>query len=151
MVINLDTSAEALKMAEGNAALNGFRGRVQSLEGNAFQVLRLFSDRGEHFDSIILDPPRFAPTKASIESALRGYKDINLLAMKLLKPCGYLVTFSRLGMVSNELFQQVLFSVALDAKRDALILKRLSQSKDHPVPLTFPEAEYLKGFVWWVK
>jgi 23S rRNA (cytosine1962-C5)-methyltransferase len=146
-VINLDTSAEALRLAEENAAINGFAGAVQSLEGNAFQVLRKFRDEGEQFDAIILDPPRFAPTKATVPNALRGYKDINWLAMRLLKPGGFLVTFSCSGMVSPEMFQQVLFEAALDAKREVLIIERLSQSRDHPILLNFPESEYLKGFV----
>jgi len=146
-VINLDTSAEALRLAEENAALNGFEGRVRSLEGNAFQVLRKFRDEGERFDAIVLDPPRFAPTKAVLENALRGYKDINWLAMRLVKQGSYLVTFSCSGMVSPELFQQVLFAAALDAKREVLILERLTQSRDHPILLTFPESEYLKGFL----
>lgn len=149
-VINLDTSAEALKLAEENAAINGFVDAVQSLEGNAFQVLRKFRNAGEQFDAIILDPPRFAPTKATVPNALRGYKDINLLAMKLLKPGGFLVTFSCSGMVSPEMFQQVLFEAALDAKREVLIVERLSQSRDHPILLNFPESEYLKGFICWV-
>jgi 23S rRNA (cytosine1962-C5)-methyltransferase len=146
-IINLDTSAEALRLAEENATINGFAGAVQSLEGNAFQVLRKFRDEGEQFDAIILDPPRFAPTKATVPNALRGYKDINWLAMRLLKPDGFLVTFSCSGMVSPEMFQQVLFEAALDAKREVLIIERLSQSRDHPILLNFPESEYLKGFV----
>ena len=146
-VINLDTSAEALRLAEENAAINGFAGAVQSLEGNAFQVLRKFRDAGEQFDAVILDPPRFAPTKATVPNALRGYKDINWLAMRLLKSGGFLVTFSCSGMVSPEMFQQVLFEAALDAKREVLIVERLSQSRDHPILLNFPESEYLKGFV----
>lgn len=146
-VINLDTSAEALRLAEENAALNGFVGRVQALEGNAFQVLRRFRDAGEQFDAIVLDPPRFAPTKAVVENALRGYKDINWLAMRLLRSGGTLVTFSCSGMVSAEMFQQVLFAAALDAGREVLLVERLRQSRDHPVPVAFPEAEYLKGFI----
>jgi 23S rRNA (cytosine1962-C5)-methyltransferase len=143
----LDTSAEALRLAEENAALNGFVGRVQALEGNAFQVLRRFRDAGEQFDAIVLDPPRFAPTKAVVENALRGYKDINWLAMRLLRSGGTLVTFSCSGMVSAEMFQQVLFAAALDAGREVLLVERLRQSRDHPVPVAFPEAEYLKGFI----
>lgn len=149
-VINLDTSAEALRLGEENAALNGFGESVQSIEGNAFQVLRRFRDAGEQFDAIVLDPPRFAPTKATVPNALRGYKDINWLAMRLLKPGGFLVTFSCSGMVSAEMFQQVLFEAALDANREVLIVERLSQSRDHPILLTFPESEYLKGFICWV-
>jgi 23S rRNA (cytosine1962-C5)-methyltransferase len=149
-VINLDTSSEALRLAEENAAINGFTDSVQSLEGNAFQILRQFRDAGEQFDAIILDPPRFAPTKATVPNALRGYKDINWLAMRLLEPGGFLVTFSCSGMVSAEMFQQVLFEAALDAKREVLFLERLTQSRDHPILATFPESEYLKGFVCWV-
>ncbi len=150
-VLNLDTSAEALRLAEENAAVNGFAGRAVSLEGNAFQVLRRFRDEGETFDAIVLDPPRFAPTKAVLENALRGYKDINWLALRLLKPGGYLVTFSCSGMVTPDLFQQVLFAAAMDAKREVLIVERLGQSRDHPVLVTFPESEYLKGFICWVE
>ncbi len=146
-VINLDTSAEALRLAEENAALNGFAERVRSIEGNAFQVLRHFRDTGQQFDAIVLDPPRFAPTKAVLENALRGYKDINWLAMRLLKPGGYLITFSCSGMVTPELFQQVIFAAAIDAGREVAIVERLGQSRDHPVLVTFPESEYLKGFV----
>ena len=146
-VINLDTSAEALKLAEENAKLNNFEGVVRSLEGNAFQLLRKFRDAGERFDAIVLDPPKFAPTKATVPKALRGYKDINWLAMKLLKPGGFLLTFSCSGMVSAEMFQQVLFEAALDAKREVLIIERLSQSRDHPLLLRLPDSEDRGGGV----
>ena len=96
---------------------------------------------------IILDPPKFAPTQAQAERAARGYKDINLLAFKLLDPGGLLVTFSCSGGVDARLFQSIVAGAALDAGVDAQILEHLSQSPDHPIALTFPEGAYLKGLV----
>jgi 23S rRNA (cytosine1962-C5)-methyltransferase len=96
---------------------------------------------------VILDPPKFAPTRAQAESAARGYKDINLLAMKLLRPMGLLATFSCSGGINMELFQKIVAGAALDAGRDAKIIQRLHQDLDHPVALNFPESYYLKGIV----
>jgi 23S rRNA (cytosine1962-C5)-methyltransferase len=104
-------------------------------------------DRARSFDLIILDPPKFAPTTAQVERAARGYKDINLLAFKLLAPGGLLATFSCSGGVSSELFQKIVAGAALDAGVEAQIVERLSQDNDHPVALNFPEGEYLKGLV----
>lgn len=146
-VINLDASAEALRLAEENAVRNGFADRVESAEGNAFELLRRYRDAGATFDAIILDPPRFAKSKAALPKASRGYKDLNLLAIKLLRPGGTLVTFSCSGLVSLELFQQIVFAAALDSGREVRIVERLTQSRCHPVLMTFPEAEYLKGFI----
>lgn len=146
-VINIDTSESALKLAKRNAMLNGFGDMVENLHANVFSQLRRFRDAGERFDVVILDPPKLAPTKSSIENACRGYKDINLLAMKLLKPNGMLVTFSCSGLISADLFQKVVFSAAVDAGREVIIVERLTQSRDHPVSIFFPESEYLKGFV----
>jgi 23S rRNA (cytosine1962-C5)-methyltransferase len=94
-----------------------------------------------------LDPPKFAPTVAQAERATRGYKDINLLALKLLRPNGILVTFSCSGGISEELFQKIVAGAALDAGVEAQILERLSQAPDHPVALNFPEGAYLKGLI----
>lgn len=147
LAINVDTSERALRLAEINAQLNGFGDRVENLHANVFSQLRRFRDKGEKFDAIILDPPKLAPTKSAIESACRGYKDINLLAMKLLKPNGVLVTFSCSGLISADLFRKVLFSAAADSGREVIIVESLRQARDHPVVLSFPESEYLKGLI----
>ncbi|MCS7254412.1 MAG: class I SAM-dependent rRNA methyltransferase [Armatimonadota bacterium] len=144
---NIDTSEKALRLAGRNAQLNGFGDRVTNIHSNVFSQLRRFRDDGEKFDVVILDPPKLATKKSTIGSACRGYKDINLLAMKLLKPNGVLVTFSCSGLISNDLFQKVIFSAAVDARRDVVIVERLKQARDHPVIASFPESEYLKGFV----
>ena len=146
-VTNLDSSADALRLAEENLALNGAGAEVESIAGDAFQVLRRFRDQGRTFDVIVLDPPKFAFSRGQIDSATRGYKDINLLSMRLLRPGGTLCTFSCSGVVSEDLFQKVVFGASLDAGREVRILERLAQGTDHPVLLTFPEAAYLKGFV----
>lgn len=120
---------------------------VRAIQGDVFQQLRQLRDRASSFDLIILDPPKFAPTSAQVERAARGYKDINLLAFKLLAPGGLLFTFSCSGGVSSELFQKIVAGAALDAGVDAQIVERLHQDADHPVALNFPEGEYLKGLV----
>ncbi len=146
-VVNLDTSRDALNLARKNMRLNGCEDRGEFEEGDAFQVLRRYRDMGRSFDAIILDPPKFVHAQSQVQSGLRGYKDINLLAFKLLKPGGTLVTFSCSGQVSAELFQKVAFEAATDAKRDAQIVAKLLQAPDHPILLSFPESEYLKGLV----
>ncbi len=120
---------------------------IAVLKGDVFQLLRKFRDEARSFDLIILDPPKFAPTAAQAEKAARGYKDINLLAFKLLRPGGFLVTFSCSGGVDASLFQKIVASAALDAGVDAQILEHLAQAPDHPVALNFPEGAYLKGLV----
>ena len=112
-----------------------------------FQLLRKFRDEARSFDMIILDPPKFAPTSAQVEKAARGYKDINLLAFKLLRPGGLLMTFSCSGGVDADLFQKIVASAALDAGADAQIVEHLAQAPDHPVALDFPEGTYLKGLI----
>ena len=107
--------------------------------------LRELRNRGEKFDLIVLDPPKFAPTAAHAARAARAYKDINLLALKLLERDGLLATFSCSGGISIDLFQKIVAGAALDADADASILARLGASADHPVALAFPEGEYLKG------
>jgi 23S rRNA (cytosine1962-C5)-methyltransferase len=147
-VLAVDASAEALERARRNLALNGLpEDRVECQVGDVFQVLRGLRDRGRSFDLIVLDPPKFAATASQAERAARGYKDINLLAFKLLRPGGLLATFSCSGGVSAELFQKIVAGAALDAGVEARILQRLHQSPDHPVALNFPEGAYLKGFV----
>ncbi len=147
-VIAVDASAEALAHLQANLALNHLLSdRLETLEGDVFQVLRRFRDQNRRFDLIILDPPKFAPTAAQVEKAARGYKDINLLAFKLLRPGGWLVTFSCSGGVDAALFQKIVAGAALDAGVEAQILHFLFQDADHPVALHFPESAYLKGLV----
>ena len=147
-ITNVESSAEALELARRNMALNGFADRDDEyVEGDVFQVLRGYREQGRVFDLIILDPPKFAYSQHQVESACRGYKDINLLAMQIIAPGGILFTFSCSGRVSPDLFQKVLFGASVDAGRDVQIIEKLSQSSDHPILLTFPESEYLKGLV----
>ncbi len=157
-VLSVDASAEALALCRQNVELNSDDlsiitryslpvSRFSSVEGDVFQLLRKFRDENRSFDLIILDPPKFAPTAALVEKAARGYKDINRLAFKLLRPGGLLVTFSCSGGVDAALFQKIVASAALDAGVQAYILEHLSQASDHPVALNFPEGAYLKGLV----
>src|SRR5581483_8105682 len=139
-VVSVDASADALALSKENVALNHLLVERHSvIEGDVFQVLRKFRDEGRSFDMIVLDPPKFAPTAAQAEKASRGYKDINLLAFKLLRPNGILVTFSCSGGVDAALFQKIVAGAALDAGVDAQIIQHLSQDVDHPVSLCFPE------------
>ncbi|MEX2143205.1 MAG: class I SAM-dependent methyltransferase [Anaerolineales bacterium] len=143
----VEESAEALALARENMDLNDLGEGCEAIQGDVFQVLRRFRDEDRRFDLVILDPPKFAPTKAQAERAARGYKDINLLAFKLLRPAGLLVTFSCSGGIDAGLFQKIVAGAALDASVEARILWRLNQGSDHPVALSFPEGEYLKGLV----
>ena len=146
-VLAVDSSAEALSKARDNITLNGLpEERAEWLEGDVFQVLRQLRDRRRSFDLIVLDPPKFAPTAALAEQAARGYKDINLLAFKLLRPGGLLFTFSCSGGVSAELFQKIVAGAALDAGVQAQIVEYLHQAPDHPVALEFPRRGISKGF-----
>jgi len=147
-VLSVDASADALALCRENVALNGFPSdQLTTLEGDVFQLLRKFRDETRSYDLIILDPPKFAPTAAQADRAARGYKDINLLAFKLLRPGGILVTFSCSGGIDAGLFQKIIASAALDAGVEAQIAEHLSQAPDHPVALNFPEGAYLKGLV----
>lgn len=147
-ITHVDSSAAALELAERTVALNGFtRPDDQYIAGDAFEVLRYYREEGEQFDVIILDPPKFAHTQGGVERATRGYKDLNWLALRLLRPGGLLMTFSCSGLVSADLFQKVVFGAAVDAGREAQILQHLGQAPDHPILLTFPESAYLKGLL----
>ena len=147
-VLSVDSSADALALLEENIALNNLPAdRHTSREGDVFQLLRKFRDENRSFDMIILDPPKFAPTAAHAEKASRAYKDINLLAFKLLRHGGILFTYSCSGGIDAALFQKIVASAALDAGADATIIEHLSQGSDHPVSLHFPEGAYLKGLV----
>jgi 23S rRNA (cytosine1962-C5)-methyltransferase len=144
----VDSSSSALTYARKNFELNNIHlDNVNIIEQDVFKLMRTLRDMGETYDLVILDPPKFAPTAAQAERAARGYKDINLLALKILRPGGLLVTFSCSGGISEDLFQKIIAGAALDAGVEALILERLHQGIDHPVALNFPEGAYLKGFV----
>lgn len=147
-VLNLDSSQTALDLCRRNAVENGFAPeRMQTLRGDVFQLLRRLREENRLFDVVILDPPKFAESNRQVQQASRGYKDINMLAMQLLRPNGVLLTFSCSGHVSPALFQKIVADAALDAGRDAQILRVLGQASDHPVLLSFPEGAYLKGLV----
>lgn len=147
-VVNIDTSAPALAIATQNAQLNGLDlSRLTNIQKDVFTVLRDYRDANKQFDVIVLDPPKFAESAAQVQKAARGYKDINMLAMKLLKPGGVLFTFSCSGHISAELFQKIVADAALDAGRVAQIINYLNQGPDHPIELSFPESAYLKGFI----
>jgi 23S rRNA (cytosine1962-C5)-methyltransferase len=145
-VVSVDSSADALQLGRENVSLNGLP-QPEWIEADIFQRLRKFRDERRSFDMIILDPPKFAPTASQADKAARGYKDINLLAFKLLRPGGMLFTFSCSGGITADLFQKIVAGAALDANVDAQIVEKLSQAADHPISLNFPEGEYLKGLV----
>jgi 23S rRNA (cytosine1962-C5)-methyltransferase len=147
-VLSVDSSEEALRSLQENIALNSLPAeKLSVLPGDVFHLLRKFRDEGRSFDMIILDPPKFAPTSSQVEKAARGYKDINLLAFKLLRAGGILFTFSCSGGVDAALFQKIIAGAALDAGAEASIVGTLSQDFDHPVNLNFPEGAYLKGLI----
>jgi 23S rRNA (cytosine1962-C5)-methyltransferase len=147
-VLSIDASEEALRLAQRNLALNGLdASRAEWQCADVFQALRTLRDQNRKFDLVILDPPKFAPTAVFAEKAARGYKDINLLAFKLLRPGGLLCTYSCSGGISADLFQKIVAGAALDAGVDAQIVHYLHASADHPVLLSFPEGAYLKGLV----
>jgi 23S rRNA (cytosine1962-C5)-methyltransferase len=142
----VDSSGSALDLAEENLVRNGVTD-VELVEADVFTYLRELRDRGERFDLVVADPPKLARSTSQLKRATRAYKDLNLLALKLLAPDGILVTCSCSGLVTDDLFQKVLFGAAIDARREAQIIGRVTQATDHPVLLSFPEAAYLKGLV----
>ena len=147
-VVSVDSSGDALTLAKENITLNDLHAdKATFMEGDVFQLLRKFRDENRSFDMIILDPPKFAPTAAQAERAARAYKDVNLLAFKLLRAGGILVTFSCSGGVDAGLFRKIIAGAALDAGVEAQIVEHLSQGADHPVNLHFPEGAYLKGLI----
>ncbi len=147
-VTNIDSSGEALGLSERHLDLNDLDGRrVTHVEGDVFKVLRKYRDSRRQFDLIILDPPKFVASKRQLTAGSRGYKDINLLAIKLLRTGGILFTFSCSGHVEPALFQKIVADAALDAGRDVQITGYLSQPSDHPIALNFPEGRYLKGLI----
>ena len=152
-VVSMDSSGPALAIAQRNLALNPQLDPSRAIwrEADVFAELRNLCARGERFDLIVLDPPKFAHTAAHAERAARAYKDINLHALQLLAPGGLLMTFSCSGGVSAELFQKIVTGAALDAGSSTQIrtriVQRLQGAADHPVDLAFPEGDYLKGLL----
>ncbi len=142
----VDLSPSAIEMARRNQELNRIT-NVTFREANSFDVLKACDDASRRFDAIILDPPAFAKNRDSVAAALRGYKEINLRALKILKPDGFLITSSCSYHILEPLFLQVIAEAANDVKRSLQIVERRTQSKDHPILLTMPETHYLKCFI----
>jgi 23S rRNA (cytosine1962-C5)-methyltransferase len=148
-VTAVDISREVLEVAEQNEKLNAAADRpeIEWIEGNAFDLMRDYASAGRQYDTILLDPPAFAKSRKHVESAIRGYKELNLRAMKMLRPGGVLVTCSCSFAVSEEDFFDVLNEVAQDAHRSVRVLEKRTQAKDHPILLGVPETYYLKCFI----
>jgi 23S rRNA (cytosine1962-C5)-methyltransferase len=146
-VENVDVSAGAIELARRNHELNGTADRARFTVGDAFGYVRERGAAGQKAGLLICDPPAFAKSRNEVERAARGYKDVNLFAMKLVEEEGFMMTFSCSGHVSLDLFQKVIFSAAVDARRRISIVRRLGAGFDHPVSLYCPEGEYLKGFL----
>lgn len=147
-VTNVDSSESALALAQKNLNLNGFNSeQFENIRGDVFSYLRKLRDSNQQFDLIILDPPKFAESANQINKASKGYKDINLLALKLLSKNGVLFTFSCSGHITVELFNKIIADAANDSDREVHILNYLTQSPDHAVSANFPEGLYLKGLI----
>jgi 23S rRNA (cytosine1962-C5)-methyltransferase len=144
-VVGVDSSRTALEVAEKNAALN--HREIEWIEGNAFDLLRDYADSGHQYDTIILDPPAFAKSRRTLDTAMRGYKELNLRALKMLRPGGILVTCSCSYHVSEAEFLEVVAQAAQDVHRNLRMLEKRTQAKDHPILLTVPETAYLKCFI----
>jgi 23S rRNA (cytosine1962-C5)-methyltransferase len=147
-VLAVESSAPALDVARDNLAANALdASKLEFVKADVFSHLRLLRDQGARFGLVVLDPPKFAPTAAQARNAARAYKDVNLLAFKLLAPGGLLATFSCSGGVPAALFQSIVAGAALDAGAEAQIIERFHAAADHPVALEFPEGDYLKGLL----
>jgi 23S rRNA (cytosine1962-C5)-methyltransferase len=151
-VTAVDISREVLEMAEQNEKLNAAADgpEIEWIEGNAFDLMRDYASAGRQYDTIVLDPPAFAKSKKHLESAIRGYKELNLRALKMLRPGGVLVTCSCSFAVSEQDFLEVLNEAAQDAHRSVRVLEKRTQAKDHPILLGVPETYYLKCFILFV-
>ncbi|PIE71775.1 MAG: 23S rRNA (cytosine(1962)-C(5))-methyltransferase RlmI [Deltaproteobacteria bacterium] len=147
-VVNADISKTALAQSRRNLEANGFSAdSVEHVAGDVFALLRAWRDEGRTFDIVVLDPPKFAESAAQISQAARGYKDINWLGFRLLRPGGLLFTFSCSGAMQPDLFQKIVADAALDARRNVRMISWLTHGADHPVCTTFPEGHYLKGLL----
>ena len=145
-VLGVDSSAEALQQAQRNQSLSGF-GNVAWKEANCFDLLKAADQERQRYDTVVLDPPAFARQKSNLASALRGYKELNLRALKILNPGGYLITCSCSYHVSEADLLGVIAEAALDAHRTVAVVERRTQSRDHPILLTVPETHYLKCLI----
>jgi 23S rRNA (cytosine1962-C5)-methyltransferase len=141
-VIGIDSSEKAIAMAKENALLNGLEAHFR--QADVFDELRVFEKKGEHFGCIILDPPAFVKSRAKVREALRGYKEINLRAMKLLEPGGVLVSCSCSHHIDQDLFREMLIDAAYSAGRQARVVEMRTQARDHPILLAAKETQYLK-------
>jgi 23S rRNA (cytosine1962-C5)-methyltransferase len=151
MVLGLDSSAAALAMAQNNATLNNVSSVCRFEESNVFDRLRQLAEGDQRFDLVVLDPPSFTHRRDAVAKALSGYKEINLRALKLLRPGGVLLTFTCSYYVDRAHFEGMVLAAAADAKRQLILRQRLSQAAHHPEVLTVPETSYLKGLaveVW---
>lgn len=145
-VLGVDSSGDALRQAERNQEMNGFT-NIEWREANCFDILKSADQEKLRFDIVVVDPPAFARQKNNLESALRGYKELNLRALKILNPGGYLVTCSCSFHVSEADLLELIASAALDAHRTVTVVERRTQSRDHPILLTVPETHYLKCLI----
>lgn len=147
-VTSVDSSALAIETLKHNLSLNGFAENSQtSFQSDVNKQLRAFKEEGKTFDVIVLDPPKYAPSRSALDRAARAYKDLNRLGMLLLKSGGILATYSCSGAVDLETFKQIIAWAALDAGKEVQIIKQFHQPEDHPVRISFPEGEYLKGLL----
>ena len=147
-VTSVDSSALAIETLKHNLSLNGFIADQQtSIQSDVNKQLRAFKEEGRTFDVIILDPPKYAPSRSALDRAARAYKDLNRLGMLLLNPGGILATYSCSGAVDLETFKQITAWAALDAGKEVQVIKQFHQPEDHPVRISFPEGEYLKGLL----
>ncbi|HLO03694.1 MAG TPA: class I SAM-dependent rRNA methyltransferase [Symbiobacteriaceae bacterium] len=147
-VLAVDASAEALQAVRANAELNGLQNQIRLEEGNAFDILRRLESERQQFDLIVLDPPAFAKNKGALEGAARGYKEINLRAMKMLPEGGFLVTCSCSYHMNPDLFQAVVEDAAFDARRRLRLVEVRAQAPDHPIVVGYPESHYLKCLIY---
>ena len=147
-ITQVDMSADALNIAEQNAQLNELDlSKMSFIKADVFKLLRQYREENKRFDVIVMDPPKFVENKGQLRSASRGYKDINMLAMQLINPGGYLLSFSCSGLMDAPLFQKIVADAALDAKREMVFVEKLHQAQDHVIGSAYPEGYYLKGFV----
>ena len=146
-VTNIDSSLEVLELGEKNAQEVEVADRIEWYQADVMEFVRDQVTSGEQYDVIVCDPPKFAHNAQGVDKAARGYKDLNLHSFKLVKPGGYLFTFSCSGAITPDLFQKIVFGALADTGRQAQIIQHLSAGEDHPIALTFPEGEYLKGLL----
>lgn len=147
-VTSVDSSALAIETLKQNIELNQFdKEKHISIQSDVNKQLRAFKEEGQKFDVIVLDPPKYAPSRSALDRAARAYKDLNRLGMLLLEPGGLLATFSCSGAVDIETFKQIIAWAALDAGKEVQVIKQFCQPEDHPLRLSFPEGEYLKGLL----